>query len=151
MKAEDYKKILSSAVQNEIDAHDLYLAISQKAKDNSVKKMFAELAADELQHKETLTAYLKTGAKPLIFAKAIDYKVSETVAKPEPSVDMKFVDAVALAMKNEQEAMEMYSAMADASQDDAQRQILEALAAMEKGHKAYLEDIYNNAAFAEVW
>ncbi|MDD4238326.1 MAG: hypothetical protein PHT62_07205 [Desulfotomaculaceae bacterium] len=46
--------------------------------------MFAELAADELKHKETLEAYLKTDAKPLTFAKAIDYKVSETVDKPEP-------------------------------------------------------------------
>ncbi|MDD2553892.1 MAG: ferritin family protein [Desulfotomaculaceae bacterium] len=149
--AEEYKKILSIAVQSEIDAYELYTAISEKAKDASVKQLFKELAGDELQHKEDLEAYLKTDAKPLVFAETIDYKVSETVVKPEISLNMKFVDAVALAMKREQEGMDMYTALANASQSAEQKQIFEALALMEKGHKAKLEAIYNNAAFAEVW
>lgn len=150
MKVEDYQAILKFAIQSEIDAHDFYLAASQKANDNSVRNMFEELAKDELEHKKTLEAYLGNEAKPLEFTQAVDYKVSETVEKPEPSVDMKFVDAVALAMKNEQEAMEMYESMAAASQGETKK-IFEALATMEKGHKAKLEYIYNNAAFIEVW
>jgi rubrerythrin len=151
MQKVEYEKILRFAVQNELDSYEFYLAASQKAKDKSVKKMFEELAEDELNHKKTLEEYLGSDAKPLIFAQSVDYKVSETVEKPEPSVDMKFVETVALAMKNEQEAMEMYTLMANLSQDDEQKRIFEALATMEKGHKARLEDIYNNAAFVEVW
>lgn len=151
MKTEEYKEILSFAVKSEIDANEYYLAIAKKAKDASVIQLFTELAADELNHKKSLEAYLKTDAKPLVFAKAIDYKISEAVEKPGISADMNFVDAVALAMKNEQEAMDMYNAMADSSQSAEQKQMFEALAVMEKGHKAYLEDIYNNSAYGEVW
>jgi len=151
LKTEEYKEILSFAVKSEIDANEYYLAIAKKAKDASVIQLFTELAADELNHKKSLEAYLKTDAKPLVFAKAIDYKISEAVEKPGISADMNFVDAVALAMKNEQEAMDMYNAMADSSQSAEQKQMFEALAVMEKGHKAYLEDIYNNSAYGEVW
>ena len=56
-----------------------------------------------------------------------------------------------MAMKNEQEAMDMYNAMAASSQSAEQKQMFDALADMEKGHKANLEGIYNNAAYAEVW
>lgn len=151
MKTEEYKEILNFAVKCEIDANEYYLAIAKKAKDASIKQLFTKLAADELDHRKSLEAYLKTDAKPLVFAKTIDYKISETVKKPEISADMKFVDAVALAMKNEQEAMDMYNAMAASSQGAEQKKMFESLATMEEGHKANLEDIYNNAAFAEVW
>ncbi len=151
MKTEEYKKILKFAVKCEIEANELYTAIAKKAKDASVKQLFTKLAADELDHRKTLEGYIKTDAKPLVFAKAIDYKISETVEKPELKADMKFADAVAMAMKNEQEAMDMYNAMAASSQSAEQKQMFDALADMEKGHKANLEGIYNNAAYAEVW
>jgi rubrerythrin len=151
LKSEEYKKILEFAVKCEIEANEYYLAIAKKAKDASVKELFTKLAADELDHRKGLEAYLKTDAKPLVFAKVIDYKISEAVEKPAISADMKFVDAVALAMKNEQEAMDMYNAMASSSQSAEQRAIFDALAVMEEGHKANLEDIYNNVAYAEVW
>lgn len=151
MGTEEYKEILKFAVKCEIEANEFYTAIAKKAKDASVKQLFTELAADEVDHRTNLEAYLKTNAKPLVFAKAIDYKISETVEKPEIKADMKFADAVALAMKNEQEAMDMYNAMAASSQGAEQKQMFDALATMEKGHKANLEGIYNNAAYAEVW
>lgn len=151
MGTEEYKMILKFAVKCEIEANEYYMAIAKKAKDASVKQLFTKLAADELDHRKSLEAYLKTEAKPLVFAKPIDYKISETVEKPVISANMKFADAVALAMKNEQEAMDMYNAMAASSQSAEQKKMFDALAVMEEGHKANLEGIYNNAAYAEVW
>jgi rubrerythrin len=154
LKTLEYKKILDFAIISEIQANEYYLAIAKKAKDASVKQLFTGLAADELAHRKSLEACLKTTAEKcdmLVFAKPVDYKISETVKKPEITADMKFVDAIALAMKNEQEAMDMYKAMAASSQGAEQKKMFESLAVMEEGHKANLENIYNNAAFAEVW
>mgnify|MGYP000875660359 CR=1 FL=1 len=154
MKTLMYERILDYAIICEIEANEYYLAIAEKAKDASVKQLFTELAADELSHKKSLEACLETTAKQcdmLLFAKPVDYKISETVEKPEISADMKFVDAVALAMKNEQESMDMYNAMAASSHGPEQKQMFEALATMEGVHKARLEDIYNNSAYPEVW
>jgi len=151
MGTQEYKDILRFAVRSEVLANKYYLEIAKKAKNNSARQLFEELAADELGHKDDLEAYLKTDAKPLVFAKVIDYKISENVKKPEISGDMTFLDAVALAMKNEQDAMDMYNAMAAASQSIEQKKMFEALALMEKGNKAKLEDIYNNSAYVEVW
>lgn len=151
MDTQEYKDILRFAVRSEVLANEYYLEIAKKAKNNSARQLFEELAADELGHKNGLEAYLKTDAEPLVFAKVIDYKISENVKKPEISGDMTFLDAVTLAMKNEQDAMDIYNAMAAASQSIEQKQMFEALALMEKGHKAKLEDIYNNSAYVEVW
>ncbi|HWQ66444.1 MAG TPA: hypothetical protein VN372_06200 [Methanospirillum sp.] len=45
----------------------------------------------------------------------------------------------------------MYEKFAAASIDADQRGVFEELAKMELGHKARLEDIYSNTAFAEAW
>ena len=64
---------------------------------------------------------------------------------------MAFKDAIALAMKKEQEAMEMYQQFADASEGAKQKETFLELAKMEKGHKVRLEGIYTDIAFIEVW
>jgi len=64
---------------------------------------------------------------------------------------MKPSDAIALAVKNEQEAMDMYTEMANCSTDAEQKKMFQSLAAMERGHKVKLEDTFTNMAFPEAW
>jgi rubrerythrin len=64
---------------------------------------------------------------------------------------MKPSDTIALAMKNEEEAMNMYTDLANCSSDQEQKKVFQALAKMEQGHKARLEDMFTNMAFPEVW
>ena len=80
-----------------------------------------------------------------------DYQISETVEEKALSTSMNFKDAIALAMKKEEEAMNMYKQFAEASDDDKQRKTFEELVKMEQQHKTRLEDIYVNAAYTEVW
>jgi rubrerythrin len=56
-----------------------------------------------------------------------------------------------IAIKKELEAMQMYTQLAKASADTAQKNIFLELASMERGHKSKLEDLYTNMAFPEVW
>ena len=151
MKQEDYKKILLNAIDKEVEAYAFYQAISEKVNDSSLKSLFKELAEQETLHRKTLLEYLTGGKKELKFDEVKDYHLSDMIEKPGPSSDMKPLDGLKLAIKKEEEAKEMYEKLAEASPDADQKKIFEELAKMELGHKARLEDIYTNAAFAEAW
>jgi len=148
----NYKEILKMAVANEVEAYEFYRDAAAKMKDPAMKKTFEELADEESGHKVLLEGYLSNEMKDMKFNEEKDYKVAETVEAPQTlSTDMAFKDAIALAMKKEQEAMEMYQNFADASEGAKQKETFLELAKMEKGHKVRLEDIYTNVAFIEVW
>lgn len=151
MQSENYKKILAFAVENEVEAYEFYKGVAEKTQDANLKQIFEELASEEKGHEQLLQGFLATGANPLIFVETADYKVAETIDKPKLSLEMKPVDAIALAMKNEAEAMEMYQKLAENSTDADQKEMFLNLAKMEQGHKTRLEDLYTNMAFPEVW
>ena len=148
----NYKEILKMAVGNEVEAYEFYRDAAAKMKDPAMKKTFQELADEESGHKVLLEGYLSNEMKDMKFSEEKDYKVAETVEAPQAlSTDMAFKDAIALAMKKEQEAMEMYQQFADASEEAKQKETFLELAKMEKGHKVRLEGIYTDIAFIEVW
>ena len=148
----NYKEILKMAVGNEIEAFEFYRDAAAKMKDPAMKKTFQELADEESGHKVLLEGFLSNEMKDMKFSDEKDYKVAETVEAPQAlSTDMAFKDAIALAMKKEQEAMEMYQQFADASDEAKQKETFLELAKMEKGHKVRLEGIYTDIAFIEVW
>jgi len=147
----DYKQILEMAIENEIEAYEFYSSVAAKDLEPSLKKLFAELAQEEANHKKILEAFFKNPEKPLQFKQTDDYKVAETVDRPALSTSMKRADALALAMKREQEAMELYNVFAQASDTEEQKATFLELAKMEQGHKTHLENLYTNTAFPEVW
>ena len=150
-KPYSYVSTLAMAIENEVEAYEFYLGISNKVEDVNIKAIFKYLAEQEMGHRDFLSFYLSNDATPLIFADLPDYKVSETVDKPKLSMEMKPVDAIALAMKKEEEAMDMYRDLANRSSDEAQKKLFMNLSVMEKGHKTKLEDLYTNMAFPETW
>jgi rubrerythrin len=85
------------------------------------------------------------------FAPSKDYKVADAIPTPALSLDLKPIDGLIIAIKKELQAMQMYTRLADASADEAQKKVFLELASMERQHKARLEDIYTNMAFPEVW
>ncbi len=147
----DMTKILRMAVNNEVEAHDFYDGAAAKTANKSLKSIFVELAGEEMKHKLLLESFLADGGKKLQFAETTDYKIAETVELPKLTVGMKFVDAIALAMKKEEEAMKMYRKFADASPSPEQKEMFTQLARMEQGHKTRLETLYTDTAFVEAW
>jgi rubrerythrin len=151
MNLEEFNKIISDAINNEEEAYLFYRDVAKKTNDKNISSIFENFAKDELSHKVLLKGYLTGAVKALKFNSAADYKVAESVDKPKLSIDMKPADAIALAMKNEEEAMNMYNEFAAISIDVEQKEAFLGLARMEQGHKAKLEDLYVGTAFTEVW
>jgi rubrerythrin len=151
MKAEDAKKIVSMAIDREVEAYTFYRTIADKVKDSALKKLFDELAGEEKKHREFLQAFLTRDVAKLHFNPRADYKVGDTLPSPKLSVDLKPIDGLVIAIKKELEAMQMYTQLANNSTEVEQQLLFSQLANMEKTHKARLEDLYVEMAFPEAW
>jgi rubrerythrin len=150
VKAEEFRTTITFAIGNEIEAYEFYKGVSEKVKDSNLKQVFGELAMEETKHRHFLEGLL-SGVKPMHFDEAKDYKVSQTIDKPKLSMSMRPADAIALAIKEEEEAMFLYTDLADLSTDPEQKKMFRSLATMEQNHKVRLEGMYTNMAFPEVW
>jgi rubrerythrin len=151
MKTEEYQKIIANAIEREVEAYAFYRTVSEKVKDSALKAIFTELAGEETKHRTYLQAILTKGKGAMHFSESVNYRVTDSSVSPALTPDMKPLDGLVLAIKKELDAMQMYSQLANANTDPEQKMIFQQLAAMEKGHKARLEDIYTNMAFPEVW
>jgi rubrerythrin len=151
MKSDDAKKIISTAIEREVEAYTFYRTISDKVQDPALKKLFGELAGEEKQHREFLQGMLTKDVAKMSFDAKKDYKIVNAMPSPPLSADMKPLDGLVVAIKKELEAMQMYSQLAGLSTATEQKFLFTQLANMESGHKARLEDLYTNMAFPEVW
>ncbi len=151
MKPEDFRQIISRAIEGEMEAHAFYKTVSDRVQDAALKDIFAELAGDELKHREFLQGILEKGPAALHVEESNDYKIADTLDSPPLSLDLNPVDGIILAIRKELDAMQLYTQLAQVAGDPAEKNTFLELAKMEKGHKARLEDIYTNMAFPEVW
>ena len=151
MKAEDAKKVISDAINKEVEAYTFYRGIADKVKDAALKSLFAELSGEEKQHREFLQGMLTKDVTKMHFDAKVDYKIVNAMPSPPLSADMKPLDGIVVSIKKELEAMQMYSQMAKLATDNETQLLFSQLANMERGHKARLEDIYTNMAFPEAW
>lgn len=151
MTPEDYRKILSLAIDREVESYTFYRTISDKVKDANLKKLFNELAGEETKHRQFLEGLMAKDVKELKFSAAKDYKIADQLPSPKLSADLKPIDGIVLAIRKELEAMQMYTQLASHSTDPGQQKMFTELASMERGHKARLEDLYTEMAFPESW
>lgn len=151
MADKSYDEILTFAIGNEVKARDFYLEVAEKTRDTFLKDLFTDLANEEAQHRAILENFQRSESSVIEFKDVPDYHVSESVGEPDLSTNMKPADAFALAMKKEQEAMELYTWIADITADPRQKELLMQLATMEKQHKARMESAFVNVGYPEIW
>ena len=151
MDKKTYRQILDDAIQGENEAHQFYLAIAKKTHDNFLEELFLSLSEEEKKHRHILEKFRDNPSKTISFTKVPDYHVAETIEEPALTLDMKPVDAIALAMKKEQAAMQHYSQLADACTDPDQKKVFSELAAMERKHKNKMEAAFVDIGYPEVW
>ncbi len=147
----DIGTILAAAIRNEVEAYEFYTQVSDRSANLTVKQTFLELAMDELGHRDFLRSCRDNPQLLAAVPKVPDYKVAEATALPDLSIDMKPVDALALAMKKEENAAREYEALAAASTTPDAKGVFENLARMEIGHKARLETLFVDIGYPEAF
>ena len=74
MNQNEYKKIISLAIEREVEAYTFYREVSDKAKDKNLKSIFNKLAEDEQEHQRTLEAFLTKTPEKMHFSESKDTK-----------------------------------------------------------------------------
>lgn len=152
MNRQEMERILTIAIGREIAANRFYADAAARLKSPTASEIFRKLARDEEGHRDALERLRRDPSLQIKFtAPKSDFKVSESETGPELTVDLAPRDAVALAMKKEQEAVEFYRALGVLTDDEGSRRLFENLGAMELSHKQALEKVFVDIGYPEVF
>lgn len=151
MDKQQYEALFEMAISREVEAYEFYRKVSERAQNAQVKGVFAELSLEELGHKDLLTQFKNDPAKVMKIQASPDYKVAEATELPALSVDMKPADAIALAMKKEQQAVEFYRTLEQNAADPEMKAAFANFANMELGHKHRLENVFVQVGYPEAF
>ena len=144
-------RLFSMAAKRELEAKEFYTGVAETMSSTAVREIFEQLAREEMGHFELLEKFrLDPSMTMKISAPPSDWKVAESQELPPLSLDMKPADAIGLAMKKEQQAVEFYRSLAASASPDI-RDIFENLANMELGHKHKLEIAFVDIGYPEVF
>jgi rubrerythrin len=151
MKPEDFRLIISLAIDVEMEAYAFYCAVADMVGNVVVKNIFAELADAEVHHQNFLQQIMLKGSRAQHVEESFDYKGPDGSELPALSLSLKPVEGILLAIRKKLDAMQMYTQLSEASQDLEVKHAFLELAKMKKNQKAQLEDIYAKMQFPEAW
>ena len=152
MEKTELRGLFALAIRREVEAYDFYSKIAESMENEEVREIFRKLATEELGHKALLEKFESDPTVEMKFDRPpVDLMIAESTELPRLTMDMKPADAIALAMKKEQQACEFYRKMADGTTDEGIRKAFLGLADMELGHKARLENAFVEMGFPEVF
>ncbi len=150
-KLDSINAILNTAIGREEEAYKFYKDVAERTDNPTVKETFLKFAGEELGHRDFLRECQKDSSLLKKVTMPKDYKVAEATETPLLSIDMKPAEALALAMKKEQQAAEFYKKLAKAAVDPKYKETFQSLANMELGHKARIEDLFVNIGYPEAF
>jgi rubrerythrin len=146
------QEILDYAIREEQESRDFYMYWSRKVEKSWIKKMFMELADEELQHKEKLTAIKENKLQMRAWnpvQQVPDLKISDYLVDVNPDAELDYQEALILAMKKEKKAFKLYTDFAENVQEDLMRALFLGLAQEEAKHKLKLETEYDEYILTE--
>jgi len=139
------------AVDQEIQAADLYASLLEKSKDPKAQEIFAELRDMEIVHKENLESFDNNDFKkrhsdqPLLNLKLTDYLV-----EVKPGENLSFQQTLILAAQREQKTYALYAELADKFQfDEILLKLFTLLAREELLHKDQIESLYDDTVLSQ--
>ena len=137
-------EILEFAIAREMEAYRFFMALAGRAASPQMRKVFEDLAQEELGHKEKLELeIMKTGqtvpAAPKFNISEHEYVIPESQLQP----DMDYKDMLLLGIKKEEESFRTYIDLIQRVQDKESREVLLSLAEEEVRHKLRFEIEYD--------
>jgi rubrerythrin len=148
----EINRVFSMAARREMEANAFYSKVAKSSENSEVREVFEQLAKEELGHFELLEKLKNDPSLPMkIPAPQQDYKLAEATEFPSLADVTIPKDAIALAMKKEQQAVEFYRNLSETAQDSELRDIFQNLANMELGHKHRLETVFVDIGYPEVF
>jgi len=145
-------EILEFAIAREIEANNFYMALAERVASPEMRKIFEDLAEEELEHKAKLELeVMKTGKVLPVTQKAAipehDYIVSldddQSLSDDQSLLDMDYKDILMLGMEKEEASFRTYVNLVAQAKDVESGELLLALAEEEVKHKIRFETEYD--------
>lgn len=143
MTFENYADVIQFAIAREEGAIKSYGELSEKAKNPGLKELLLELQAEEKKHKQMLEDMTPERIATLKLKQVMDLKISDYMVEENLDDGMNFQDLLIYAAQKEQRAADLYSELAERSDDPALKKMFLFMAEQEKGHKLKLEKEYD--------
>ncbi len=148
-KLSSIDEILDFAIGNEEESAAFYSDLAQQTVDQAMSRLFESFAGQELGHKAKLQA-IKDGVIPAPARRQVmDLKIAEYVIDVKPGPNMKYQDALILAMKREKATFKMYNDLSAMTEDEVLREAFLTLAQEEARHKLRIEVEYDEHVLTE--
>ncbi|MHC4691683.1 MAG: ferritin family protein [Planctomycetota bacterium] len=142
---ETVEEILELAVAREEDAHIFLMALAARMVNPEMRKVFEELAAEELEHKAKLELEItKTGRVVTESKKKLFFETNDYAEDVGSEIDMDYKDLLTMAMQKEESSFRLYVDLASRVTEEDAYETLLALAEEEIRHKMRFEMEYDN-------
>lgn len=143
-------EILDYAISKEEEAAALYNDLAQRVERPGMRAAFLEFASEEEGHKRHLES-IKAGQLPALTVREVQgLGIAENLTAPEASVNMTYAESLAFVIKAEQAAQELYTGLAQATDDPNLAAVFSALAGEEAKHKKRFELEYDEVVLEGV-
>ncbi len=137
-------EILEFAIAREMEAYQLYMTLAERAGNPEMRKVFEDLAKEELDHKEKLELeIMKTGQTVPATPKADIPEHEYIISDNQLQLDMNYKDMLLLGIKKEEASFRTYIDLIPQVRDKESREVLLALAEEEVKHKLRFEIEYD--------
>jgi len=136
-------EILELAIAREEDANQFYMILAARSTNDEMRKIFEDLADEELEHKAKLELeVIKTG-RVVTAAEKPELETKNDTGTVGPDVDMDYKDMLIMGMQKEEASFRLYVDLAGRVINEDARETLMALAEEEVKHKLRFETEYD--------
>ncbi len=144
LKNDNLEQLLEEALDSELKAKEFYINAHNKAKSNSGKQLFKELAEFEQNHYNKVKEIIENQINGKILneseIESKDMKIKpEIEGEFEPNKD-EIIDVIYLAIESEKKAHKRYRKISNLFDDEKGKKIFDNLAQDEINHQRILED-----------
>jgi rubrerythrin len=118
-------------------------------KNEEMRETFIQFAREEVGHKARLQKIKDERLFDLTDEKVQDLQIADYVVSAKPTPDMKYADALVLAMKKEKAAFKLYTNLAQRTDNQEIKKVFQNLAVEESKHKLRFELEYDEFVMRE--
>ncbi len=137
-------EILELAIAREEDAHKFFLILAARAERPEMRKVFEELADEELEHKARLELEVMKSGRVVTGTEKTELNAGNDPKTSLPKLDMDYKDMLILGMQKEESSFRLYVDLAARVSSEEAYDTLLALAEEEVKHKMRFEMEYEN-------
>lgn len=137
-----FNDVINFAIKREENAIQGYGSMIEVAKTPGISKLLQELQDEEKNHKKLLQELTEGKVESYKPTQVIDLKISDFLEEETLDAEMDFQQLLIFAAKKEQNAVELYSKLAEEAESEELRKLFKFLVEQEKSHKLKLETEY---------